>query len=95
VSTPDSGRHSARSPKAEKDWRRVEQLFHEARERPPDQWGAFLAQACDGDPSLRHDVESLLFQEDGSLLRDGMQALARQMTGASREGTHLATDGKA
>ena len=34
-------------------------------------------------------MESLLAQEDGSLLRDGVQALARRMTGASREGTRL------
>ena len=89
MSTSDSARHPAASPGAGKDWRRVEQLFHEARERPPDQRGAFLAQACDGDAALRHDVESLLAQEDGSLLRDGVQALARQVTGASREGTRL------
>jgi len=89
VSTPDSARDPAASPGVEKDWGRVEQLFHEARERPPDQWSAFLAQACDGDPALQHDVESLLAQQEGSLLRDGVQALARQITGASREGTRL------
>jgi eukaryotic-like serine/threonine-protein kinase len=89
VSTPDSARHKGASPGAATDWRRVEQIFHEARERPPDQWGAYLAQACDGNPSLQRDVESLLFREDGSLFRDGVQALARQMTGASREGTRL------
>ena len=79
----------APDPAVEKDWRRVEQLFHKALERPPDQWGAFLAQACEGDSALQHDVESLLAQEDGPLLRDGVQALARRMTGASREGTRL------
>jgi eukaryotic-like serine/threonine-protein kinase len=89
VSTPDPARDPAASPGVERDWRRVEQLFHEARERPPDQWSAFLAQACDGDPALQHDVESLLAQEEGSLLRDGVQTLARRMTGASREGTRL------
>ena len=89
MSTPDSARHPAASPGAGTDWRRVEQLFHDARERPPDQRGAFLAQACDGDPALQHEVESLLAQEEGSLLRDGVQALARRMTGGSREGTRL------
>ena len=88
MSTPDSPRHPSGSPNAGTDFRRVEQLFHEARERPPDERAAFLAQAC-GDPALRHDVESLLAQEDGSLLRDGVQTLARQMTHASREGTRL------
>jgi TolB-like protein len=71
------------------DWRRLEQLFHDARARPPDQRGAFLAQACDGDAALQHEVESLLAQEDGTLLSDGVQALARRMTGESRAGTRL------
>jgi len=84
VSTSDSGRHPAGT-----DWRRVEQLFHDARERPPDQRDAFLAQACDGEPTLQHEVASLLAQEDGALLRDGVPALARQLTRASREGTRL------
>jgi TolB-like protein/cytochrome c-type biogenesis protein CcmH/NrfG len=88
VSTSDSARDPAAAG-AGTDWRRVEQLFHEALERPPDQRRAFLAQACDGDSALQHEVESLLAQEEGSLLRDGVQMLARQMTGASREGTRL------
>ena len=89
MSTPDSARQPAASHGAEKDWRRVEQLFHDARERPPDQWAAFLAQACGGDLALQHEVESLLAQEDGPLLRDGVQRLARPVTGSSREGTRL------
>jgi eukaryotic-like serine/threonine-protein kinase len=89
VSTSDSDRHRAAPARAGTDWRRVEQLFHDARERSPDQWGAFLAQACDGDTALQHDVESLLAQEDGALLRDGAQALARRMGGTSREGIRL------
>ena len=34
-------------------------------------------------------MESLLAQEEGSLLRDGVQTLARRVTGGSREGTRL------
>ena len=89
MSTSDSPRHPASSPGGAADWRRVEQLFHEALELPPDARGAFLAQACRGDPALQHDVESLLAQDDGSLLRDGVQTLARRMTGRNREGTRL------
>jgi len=70
-------------------FRRVEELFHEARERPPDQRSAFLAQACGGDGALQREVEALLSQEDGALLGGGVQALARRMTAASREGTRL------
>jgi hypothetical protein len=47
------------------DWHRVEQLFHDARALAPDERGAFLAQACTGDPALQHEVESLLAQQDG------------------------------
>jgi Tol biopolymer transport system component len=68
------------------DWHRVEQLFHDARALAPDERGAFLAQACTGDPALQHEVESLLAQQDGPLLRDGLRALAPR---AGREGTRL------
>ena len=89
MSAPDSPRQQTAPPDAGTDWRRVEQLFHDARERLPAERRAFLAQACDGDRALQHDVESLLAQEEGSLLRDGVQALARQMAVGSREGTRL------
>ena len=71
------------------DWRRLEQLFHDALERPPHERSAFLAQACGGDSALQREVESLLAQSDGSLLRDGVQALARRITRGRREGTRL------
>jgi Tol biopolymer transport system component len=89
VSTSDSAPHAAGSEGSGPDWRRVEQLFHDARERPSEQRGAFLAQACNGDPALQHEVESLLAQEEGSLLRGGVPTLARRVTGESREGTRL------
>ena len=89
MSTSDSAPHPAGSEGSGPDWRRVEQLFHDARERPSEQRGAFLAQACNGDPALQHEVESLLAQEEGSLLRGGVQTLARRVTGGSREGTRL------
>ena len=41
-------------------WRLVEQLFHCALERKTSERAAFLNQACKGDESLRHEVESLL-----------------------------------
>jgi TolB-like protein len=85
----DPARNPAASRAAGTDWRRVEQIFHDALERRPDQRSAFLAQACEGDSALHHEVESLLAQEEGSLLRDGVQALARQMAAGSREGTRL------
>src|SRR5262245_23918384 len=41
-------------------WRHIERLYHAALERDTDEQAAFLAEACDGDDSLRGEVESLL-----------------------------------
>jgi len=38
----------------------IEELFHAALDRAPEDRGAFLDEACSGDPSLREEVESLL-----------------------------------
>ena len=43
-------------------WQRVEQLFHSALERPPNDRKAFLANACERDGDLQHQVEILLAQ---------------------------------
>lgn len=71
-------------------WRRVEELFHEALERPPDERRAFLAEASGGDVSLLREVASLLGRaEEEEIFRDGLEGLARVMTGASHEGARL------
>jgi serine/threonine protein kinase/tetratricopeptide (TPR) repeat protein len=41
-------------------WQRAKDLFGSALEREPGQRGAFLAQACGGDETLRQEIESLL-----------------------------------
>ena len=41
-------------------WQQISGLFHAVLERDASERSAFLAQACDGDPSLRCEVESLL-----------------------------------
>ena len=43
-------------------WRRVQELYHAAYERPVHARGAFLDEACAGDATLREEVESLLAQ---------------------------------
>jgi eukaryotic-like serine/threonine-protein kinase len=45
-------------------WRRAEELFHQALELEPQQRRAFVEQQCSGDDELRREVESLL-QYDG------------------------------
>lgn len=43
-------------------WRRVEQLYHSARERKPSDREAFLAEMCTDDDEVRREVELLLAQ---------------------------------
>jgi len=41
-------------------WRKIEQVYHSALEQAGSRRAAFIEQACDGDESLRREVESLL-----------------------------------
>src|SRR4051812_33628154 len=41
-------------------WRQIEQLFHAALARPPEERSSFLDESCGGDETLRGEVESLL-----------------------------------
>jgi serine/threonine protein kinase/Tol biopolymer transport system component len=53
-------------------WHAIEQVFHAALTRTPDERPAFLAQACGDDRSLRDEVESLLAHSEApSHLFDG------------------------
>jgi len=45
-------------------WQQVKQIFQSAIERPPDERDAFLARACQDNPALRSDVESLIASHD-------------------------------
>ena len=57
-------------------WQRIEQLYHEALERPRGEQGAFLDRACGGDHDLRVEVASLLDQSaEGVLDRPVWQAV--------------------
>ena len=47
------------------DWQKIEELFHQASELPPEARSAFLASACAGNGVLLHEVEGLL-SADGS-----------------------------
>ena len=61
-------------------WQEIERLYHAAHERPVPDRAAFLAQACAGDPALRHEVELLLAQAasaDGFLEAGAMAAAGR------------------
>ncbi len=47
-------------------WAKIEEIFHSALERAPDDRAAFLAEACAGDPSLLREVQQLLAQDEKS-----------------------------
>jgi eukaryotic-like serine/threonine-protein kinase len=51
-------------------WRRAEELFHAALERPPEARRTFLDEACGGDAELRRQVEMLVSKDEqaGSFL---------------------------
>jgi serine/threonine-protein kinase len=58
-------------------WRRVDEIFHNALAREPQDRPSFLEHACGGDSSLRHDVEDLLaaHQQANSFLQGKEQLL--------------------
>lgn len=43
-------------------WQQIERLYHAALARPIEERAAFLSEACDGDETLKREVESLLAQ---------------------------------
>jgi eukaryotic-like serine/threonine-protein kinase len=68
-----------------KRWQQVEQLYHAALERAPEERAVFLSAACAGDSGLRREVEELL-RYDGaaeSFIEEHALALeARQLEAA-------------
>src|ERR1051325_10625040 len=44
--------------------RRIEELYHDARDRAPEERGAYLDRVCAGDEELRREIASLLDQSD-------------------------------
>src|SRR5438094_4197982 len=41
-------------------WQKLEEFFHAALEREPDDRAAFVVEVCDGDDDLRRELESML-----------------------------------
>ena len=67
-------------------WQQVKELFESALERAPDERSAFLDHACDGDESLRSEVESLLasYEEGESFMERPAVALAAETLAGSQ-----------
>jgi len=62
-------------------YQQIEQLCHQAMERPTGERGAFLEAACAGDEALRRQVESLLpaYEQPGSFLEMPPSDVAAEM----------------
>jgi len=61
-------------------WTTVERIYHDAIDRPLAERAAFLHSVCAGDDWLRHEVESLLANDGGSLLdKSALEVAAREM----------------
>ena len=67
-------------------WQHIKKLFESALERAPEKRPAFLDHACDGDESLRGEVESLLasYEEGESFMERPAVALAAESLAGSR-----------
>lgn len=75
-------------PEVPGNWEKVEQLFHEALDRPAAERQSFVEQACHGDSSLRDDVLSLLLQADetGTLMGTQIEHASRSIAPVDGDG---------
>ncbi|HUE82348.1 MAG TPA: protein kinase [Pyrinomonadaceae bacterium] len=64
-------------------WQEIERLFHAALECEPEQRHVFLANRCEGDPSLYKEVSSLVssFEQTGTFFDATASPLAAEMFG--------------
>lgn len=62
-------------------WYKIEQVFHAALQRKPEDRANFLNQSCAGDTALYDDVKALLtsYESDDSFFEDRASALAAEM----------------
>lgn len=62
-------------------WYKIEQLFHAALQRKPEDRANFLNQSCGGDSALYDDVNALLtsYENDDSVFEESASALAAEM----------------
>jgi len=62
-------------------WYKIEQVFHAALQRKPEDRANFLNQRCAGDSELYDDVKALLssYDNDDSFFEESVSALAAEM----------------
>ena len=69
--------------------RRIEELYHLARQRESVEREAFLAAACSGDAELLYEVASLLAQDSSGPLAQPVLEVAANLFGGVKPGTRL------
>src|SRR5438270_328927 len=72
-------------------WQQLDELFHAALEREPDDRAAFLDEACAGDQQLRREVEALIAanEQAGSFIeKPALEVEARSL--AKEQGDPIA-----
>jgi serine/threonine protein kinase/tetratricopeptide (TPR) repeat protein len=65
----------------------VEEVFHEAMSHDPEERGAYLGRACEGNAVLRHEVESLVsaYESGSGLLDHTAVTLAMKVIGSNSD----------
>jgi Tol biopolymer transport system component len=67
-------------------WKKVEELYHAALAKPPDERPAFLAQACPDDALVRAEVQALLDQKAASFLEGAPMSAVLALGAGARLG---------
>ncbi|HEX5734331.1 MAG TPA: protein kinase, partial [Blastocatellia bacterium] len=76
-------------------WKKIESLFESALERDPNERAAFLDEACANDPSLKHEVESLLAHQQptgrfiSTLAHDAAKLIPKQEPASTTGGRFI------
>ncbi|MGH9846520.1 MAG: hypothetical protein ACREEM_48095 [Blastocatellia bacterium] len=81
-------------------WQQIEELYHAALDRAPDERAAFLAEACAEDSDLRREVEELLrydgaaesFIEENALVVAAQETIRQIWRGPRRSGGRPGAD---
>ena len=61
-------------------WKKVEKVFQSALKQAPEEQSAYLERACEGDESLRHQVETLIasYKKAGDFIAENPTAEEKQ-----------------
>src|SRR5712691_3053500 len=73
-------------------WKKIEEVYHSAREREESQRAAFLEEACAGDDALRREVESLLACEGEP--EQFLEKPALEVAARAYAGSHVGSSGR-